>query len=110
MIKIQISSFLILLMAYFILPEHYLLLLHPHEHKSYCCAAHASEDVSQITERERQCREKENYKQVFDYQLLFHPEFNQILFKKTRARLNSGYYFCSENSLKARAPPVLTGI
>ena len=106
---IQISLFFVALMAYYILPEHYLLMLHPHEHKSHCCAAHAKEDLTQIAEWERQCPEKENYKQVFDYQFVFHPEFNQIHFKKIKTRLYSGYYLCFADSLKARAPPEFSG-
>lgn len=108
MIKVQISSFLILLMAYYILPEHYLLLLHLHEHKSHCCTAHAKEDLTQIAEWERQCPEKENLKQVFDHQFVFHPEFNQIHFKKVKTGFYSGYYFCFADSLKVRAPPVIS--
>ena len=105
MIKVQISSFLILLMAYYIMPEHYLLLLHPHEHKSYCCAVHAKEGLAQVTEWERQCAEKENYKQVFDNQLFFQPQFNPVHFKSIEVSINSGYFFCFEDLIHARAPP-----
>ena len=104
---VQISLFFVALIGYYILPEHYLLLLHPHEHKSFCCSAHLNDGLIQITEWERQCLEKENYKQVFDNQINFQPQFNQLHFKTTEVRISSGYFLCFEDLIHARAPPYL---
>ena len=104
---VQISLFFVALMAYYFLPEHYLLLLHPHEHKSHCCVAHSNSNqgLVQIAEWERQCIEKEYYKQVFDDQIHFQPQFNRLHFKSAEVSTNSGYFFCFEDLIHARAPP-----
>jgi hypothetical protein len=67
--------FLLVLMGYYLLPERYLLAFHPHEHDAHCCSIQNNYEGDIISPLPQHCPEKENYKQIYDFQLKFFDGF-----------------------------------
>jgi hypothetical protein len=66
------------LMGYYLLPEHYLLSYHPHEHDPHCCSIHLENEGTIISPVPQHCPEKENYKLVYDIQPKFFDGFTPL--------------------------------
>lgn len=71
-------------MGYYLLPEHYLLAWHPHEHDPICCELHEVYEGDLLTSTPKYCQEKENHKQVYSSEFgffysLFLPQFHLFI-------------------------------
>jgi len=106
----HIALFLLMLMGYYLLPEHYLLVFHPHEHDHHCCALHEGIDGDIVSPLPKHCPEKENYKQIYDLQLKFYFGFNPTTESFCQVFIPEKIKAVSLFLLNPRAPPGLEDV
>jgi hypothetical protein len=103
-----IASMFLLLIGYYLLPEHYLLPFHPHEHDIHCCEQSQEFDGAVFKPSEKVCLEKENYKQIYYFALVYYKSIAHQPVNILTPELHCAIVSSSYKSTQTRAPPSIS--